>query len=254
MRQAVVRRLTDVGRYFEFVSDVVRYSVRKPFRVNLYLEEIERLGINSIPVIVLAGLSIGMIFALQIISFLQPYQGEIGVGAAVGISMGRELAPIITTLMLIAKNGSAMAAELGTMRVTEQIDALESMSVVPVQYLVVPRVAASIIVFPVLTMLANLVGVWGAYFIATNLYGIDGASYAGYMFRILKPADIYSGLIKAAVMGFLVATISTYFGLNAKQGAKGVGDGATKAVVVSSVAILVADYVLASIMMIFFFR
>jgi phospholipid/cholesterol/gamma-HCH transport system permease protein len=187
------------------------------------------------------------------VSLLQPFQAEIGVGAAVAVAMGREFAPIITTLMLIAKNGSAMAAELGTMRVTEQVDALESMSVAPVQYLVVPRVFASIIVFPLLTLLANIVGVAGAYFIATNLYGIDAASYASYMFNILKPKDIYSGLIKAAVMGFLVSTISTFFGLNAGQGAKGVGDGATKAVVVSSVSILVADYLMATLMMAFFF-
>ena len=194
----------------------------------------------------MTGLAIGMIFALQMVSLLQPFQAEVGTGAAVAIAMGREFAPIFTTLMLIAKNGSAMAAELGTMRVTEQIDALESMSVSPIQYLVLPRVIASVLVFPMLTMLANLLGVAGAYVISTKLYSIDAATYTSYMFDVLKPLDIYIGLIKSAIMGYIVATICCWFGLNAAQGAKGVGDGATKAVVASSVAILIADYILAT--------
>ncbi|GAB1482579.1 ABC transporter permease [Treponema sp.] len=190
-----------------------------------------------------------MIFALQMVSLLQPFQAEIGTGAAVSVALGREFAPIITTLMLIAKNGSAMAAELGTMRVTEQIDALESMSVSPIHYLVLPRVVASILVFPTLTMLANLVGVAGAYLISTRLYGIDAATYTSYMFDVLKPKDIYIGLVKSAIMGYMVASICCFFGLKAAQGAKGVGDGATRAVVASSVAILIADYILATFLM-----
>lgn len=254
IRKAILTRFVTIGRYIEFVSEVLRYSVRRPFRFRLYFEEIEHLGIDSIPIIVLSGLAIGMIFSLQMIDMLQPFQAEIGVGAAVSVALGRELAPVITTLMLIAKNGSSMAAELGTMRVTEQIDAMEAMSVVPVQYLVVPRVVASVVVFPLLTVLANIVGVSGAYVIATSLYNIDAASYASYMFDVLKPKDIYAGLIKSGVMGFIVSTISTFYGLGATQGAKGVGDGATKAVVSSSVAILIADYVMASIMMAVLFK
>jgi phospholipid/cholesterol/gamma-HCH transport system permease protein len=254
IRKAILTRFVTIGRYIEFVSEVLRYSVRRPFRFRLYFEEIEHLGIDSIPIIVLSGLAIGMIFSLQMIDMLQPFQAEIGVGAAVSVALGRELAPVITTLMLIAKNGSSMAAELGTMRVTEQIDAMEAMSVVPVQYLVVPRVVASVVVFPLLTVLANIVGVSGAYVIATTLYNIDAASYASYMFDVLKPKDIYAGLIKSGVMGFIVSTISTFYGLGATQGAKGVGDSATKAVVSSSVAILIADYVMASIMMAVLFK
>jgi phospholipid/cholesterol/gamma-HCH transport system permease protein len=253
VRELLIRKLTVVGKFFEFLLDVCRCLFRRPIRLGLFMEEIEHLGVNSIPIIVLASLSIGMIFALQMVYMLQPYQAEIGVGWAVAVAMGRELAPVITTLMLIAKNGSAMAAELGTMSVTEQIDAMESMSVLPVHYLVVPRVFASVVVFPFLTMLSNVVGAFGAFMIATRVYSIDPASYTSYMFSNLNPRDVYSGLIKSAVMGFLVATISTYYGLNVTQGAKGVGDGATKAVVVSSVAILVADYVMATLMMMFLF-
>jgi len=252
--EKLFKKLEEVGLYFSFLGELIKTAVRPPFRVNLIFLEIEVLGVNSVFIIMLAGLAIGMIFALQMVMLLEPFQAEIGTGAAVAVALGREFAPIITTLMLIAKSGSAMAAELGTMRVTEQIDALESMSVNVVQYLVLPRVIASILVFPVLTILADLVGVLGAYFISTRLYGIDSASYVDYMFNVLKPKDIYIGLIKSAIMGFIVATICCFHGLRAKAGAKGVGDSATKAVVASSVAILVADYILATGMMTLFFK
>lgn len=249
----ILEKIEQVGLYFVFVVKVVRKSFSRPFRWNLYLNEIELLGVNSVPIILLAGLAIGMIFALQSVVLLQPFQAEIGTGAGVAVALAQELAPIITTLMLIAKNGSAMAAELGTMEVTEQIDALESMSIDPVHYLVVPRVFASLLVFPLLTMLANLVGSFGSYFISTSLYGIDSASYTNYMFNVLKTADIAIGLIKSVIMGFMVSTISCFFGLHVTQGAKGVGEGATRAVVVSSVSILVADYILITIMRPIFF-
>ena len=253
VRGKLVHILEDIGLFFVFLGRVIKKSFSKPFRWNLYLNEIELLGVNSVPIILLAGLAIGMIFALQSVVLLQPFQAEIGTGAAVAVALAQELSPIITTLMLIAKNGSAMAAELGTMRVTEQIDALESMSIDPVHYLVVPRIVASLLVFPVLTMLANLVGSLGSYFISTTLYGIDAASYIDYMFNVLKTKDIAIGLIKSVIMGFMVAAISCYHGLHASQGAKGVGEGATKAVVTSSVAILVADYILTTIMRPIFF-
>lgn len=254
MFKFIIEKFEEIGRYFEFVGETLRCAVKKPFRIGLYFYEMEHLGVNSTHIIVLSGLAIGMIFSLQMVSLLQPFQAELATGAAVAVAMGREFAPVITTLMLIAKNGSAMAAELGTMRVTEQIDALESMSVDPIHYLVLPRVVASMVVYPALTMLSNLVGVFGAYFIATALYGIDNASYLDYMFNVLKPKDIYIGLIKSVIMGFIVATISCFFGLKATQGAKGVGDGATKAVVASSVSILLADYILATLMMSIIFK
>ncbi|MDR2019713.1 MAG: ABC transporter permease [Treponema sp.] len=249
MLQILIKRLEQIGEYFVFTGEVTRSFLRRPFRFAQYLAEMELLGVNSVVIILLSGGAIGMIFALQMVALLQPFQAEIGTGAAVAIAMSRELAPVITTLMLIAKNGSAMAAELGTMQVTEQIDALESMSVAPIHYLVLPKVAASVLVFPMLTLLANVVGSLGSYLISVFLYGIDAASYMDYMFNLLKPRDIYIGVIKAAVMGFIVSTICCFHGLRTTQGAKGVGDSATKAVVASSVAILVADYILASLML-----
>jgi phospholipid/cholesterol/gamma-HCH transport system permease protein len=249
MGSIVYEKLELAGRYFVFLGRLIRSLAKRPFRFSQCFLEIEHLGINSLVIITLSGGAMGMIFALQMVGMLQPFQAEIGTGAAVAIAMSREVAPVITTLMLIAKNGSAMAAELGTMRVTEQIDSLESMSVSAEHYLVLPKLIASMLVFPILTLLSNLVGTLGAYLVSTNLYDIDAASYLNYLFDFLSPRDVYTGLIKSSVMGFIVSTVCCFFGLNASLGAKGVGDSATKAVVASSISILVADYLLTTILL-----
>ncbi len=231
----------------------VRGLVRRPFRYWLIIEQIEHMGVKSVPIIALSSMAIGMIFALQMIALLRPFQAEVITGMAVAVSMARELAPVITTLMLIAKNGSAMSAEIGTMNVTEQIDAMETMSVDPVHYLAVPRIIAAVIVFPVLTLLANVIGVVGSYIIGVYVMNVESAAYLDQMFTGLTPIDVISGLIKAAVMGYIVALICTYMGFKAEGGAQGVGNTSTTAVVTSSVAILIADYVMASLMMGWYF-
>jgi phospholipid/cholesterol/gamma-HCH transport system permease protein len=246
--------LDALGRYIAFVVEIVRSVSKKPSRVAQTLYEIERIGLNSIMIIMLSGAAMGMIFSLQLMTFLRMFQAEIGVGAAVAIALARELAPVITTLMLIAKNGSAMAAELGTMKVTEQIDALESMSVDVVHYLVLPKVLAALLAFPALTLMANVIGAIGAYAIALGLFNVDSAGYLDYMFQMMAPFDIMSGLLKSVVMGFMTVTICCFNGLRTTQGAMGVGSSATKAVVVSSVSILVADYVLNTLMLPFIYK
>ncbi|MCL2831589.1 MAG: ABC transporter permease [Treponema sp.] len=248
------KRLEAFGRYMYFLGEIFSSAVKKPFQTAQFVNELEHLGVNSVPIIMLSGGAMGMIFSLQMVTMLSLFQAEIGVGAAVAVALSRELAPVITTLMLIAKNGSAMAAELGTMKVTEQIDALEAMSVSPVKYLVLPKVLASVVVYPVLTLLANVIGSIGSYVIAIFLFNVDSAGYTDYMFDFLGPRDVLMGLIKSAVMGVMVATICCFHGLQTTQGAKGVGDSATKAVVVSSVSILVADYILTSIMLNFIYK
>jgi len=252
--QYIGKSLETLGRYLGFLWEIMRALFKRPFHISQYLNELENLGVNSVPIIMLSGGAMGMIFSLQMVTMLQLFQAEIGVGAAVAVALSRELAPIITTLMLIAKNGSAMAAELGTMKVTEQIDALEAMSISPVHYLVVPKVTASLVVYPVLTLMANVIGSVGAYVIAIFLFNVDSAGYTDYMFDFLYPRDVIIGLIKATVMGVMVATICCFYGLQTTQGAKGVGDSATKAVVTSSVSILVADYILTSIMLNFIYQ
>ena len=245
----LAQKLDVLGRFVVFLGELVRCFPKKPSRFSQVLGEIENLGVNSILIIFLSGIAIGMIFALQLATFLQAFSAEIAVGAAVSVTLARELAPVITTLMLIAKNGSAMAAELGTMKVTEQIDALESMSVNVVHYLVLPKVIASFLVFPVLTLLANVIGIIGAFIISVFLFNIDSAGFLDYMLDFLGPRDILMGLIKAAIMGIMTATICCFNGLRTTQGARGVGDSATRAVVISSVSILVADYLLTTLML-----
>ena len=241
--------LERLGAFSLFSFEVSKWLFRRPFRLYLLSEQMERIGVYSVPIIMLSSLAIGMIFSLQLGSFLTMFRAEMLVGAAVGKTMARELAPVVTTLMLIAKNGSAMTAELGTMRATEQIDALETMSVNPIQFLVVPKVLACVLSFPVLTALANVVGVAGSYIVSVVMRGVDAQGFLDQLYSYVNPVDVYSGFIKAAVMGFLVSLICCFYGFNASGGAKGVGEAATRAVVSSSVCILIADYVMSDIML-----
>jgi phospholipid/cholesterol/gamma-HCH transport system permease protein len=247
--RSIVGVLEQLGRFFVFFGRVLSAFPRRPYRLKLVAEQTERIGVRSIPIIALSSAAIGAIFSLQITIVLGWFQAETMVGAAVGITLARELAPVITTLMLIAKNGSSMTAELGTMRVTEQIDAMETMSVDPVHYLVIPRIVASVIAFPILTGLANVVGVVGAYVIAVEVMGVDPGGFYDQLFWYVNPVDVMSGLIKAAVMGFMMSVICSYFGFYSDRGSKGVGESATRAVVTSSVGILIADYIMADLML-----
>jgi phospholipid/cholesterol/gamma-HCH transport system permease protein len=250
----ITSSIEKLGMFWLFVIQVFKWSVRKPYRWYLFTEQIEKIGVMSIPIILLSSLSIGMIFSLQLGSFLSMFRAEMLVGAAVAKTLTRELAPVVTSLMLIARIGSAMTAELGTMRSTEQIDAMETMSVNPIQYLVLPRVVASVIVFPFLTGIANIVGAFGSYLISVVIRKVDEAVFLDQLYWYVDPRDIYSGIFKAAVMGFLVSLICCFYGFNAKGGSRGVGDAATRAVVTSSVGILIADYIMADIMIKILFK
>ncbi|MCA1753586.1 MAG: ABC transporter permease [Spirochaeta sp.] len=245
MQVAIITTLEQFGAFFLFWMSSLRSVFRRPFRGRHLLEQLERIGVESVPIIGLSSLAIGMIFSLQMVQLLQPFRAEVAVGTAVAVTLARELAPIITALMLIGKNGSAMAAEIGTMRVTEQIDAMETMSVDPIQFLTTPRVMACIVMFPMLTLMANVVGVFGAWVIAVGVMDVESATYLEQMFRVLSAGDILQGMVKAAVMGYLTAIICTFYGYYAENGAQGVGEASTRAVVTSSVAILIADYVMA---------
>lgn len=249
-----IRFLETMGKFSLFCWRLIKAAVRPPIRWRIMLDQFERIGYRSIGIIALSSLAIGMIFALQMITLLARFQAEIMVGAAMGMVLARELAPVITTLMLIAKNGSAMTAELGTMLVTEQIDAMETMSVDPVHYLVVPRVIASVLAFPVLTAMANVIGLLGSYFVAVFVMRVDPGGFLDQLYEYVDADDVMSGLIKAAVMGLIVSTICAFFGFNTKRGSQGVGEAATTAVVSSSVAILIADYIMADIMLKVFYR
>ena len=243
-----------MGKFSQFVGQVFKWIFRPPFRIKRILYEIEKIGANSFPVIALSSIAIGMIFALQLESLLALFRSEILIGAAVGMTMTRELAPFITAIMLVARDGSAMAAEIGTMKVTEQLDAMYTMTVEPIHFLVVPKVIASVVSFPLLTAASNVLGVLGAYIVGVMGLGIDRSGFFDQLYWFVDPDDIYTGIIKAAVFGFCVSVICTFFGFHTQRGAKAVGESTTKAVVTSALSIFFVDYVLTDLMIKLIFR
>lgn len=230
--------------FIYFCIECVRWAFIPPFRVGTTAFYIEKIGIESIIIVALSTFTTGMILGLQLVNILRLLGAETFAGAGVAFSMSRELAPVITAIVLIARNGSAMTAEIGSMKVTEQVDALETMAVNPVRYLVIPRLFASLLVFPALTALANIFGIYGGYIASVKVMQVNSVHYLKAMYFWVDPPDIWSGLIKAAVFGVIVTSICCFNGLRTRGGAKGVGDSTTLAVVISTVAILIADYIL----------
>jgi phospholipid/cholesterol/gamma-HCH transport system permease protein len=207
----------------------------------------ELVGVDSLMVVILTGLFTGGVFTLQIIYGFRLFSAESMVGPTVAMAMTRELGPVLTALMVTGRVGSAMAAELSAMKVTEQIDALTVMAADPVKYLISPRIISGIIMLPLLTAISDAVGVTGGYFVAMAK-GLDPGQFAGRIEDILVLDDVMDGLIKSAVFGFILTSVGCYAGFYSKGGAEGVGKSTTGAVVVSYVAILVGDFIMTAIM------
>jgi phospholipid/cholesterol/gamma-HCH transport system permease protein len=217
---------------------------RRPFRLKLFLEQMHFVGVGSLPIIMLVGLFSGAVAAQQAINALAIFNQERFVGATVGLSLAQELAPVFTALMITARAGSGMATELGSMRITEQIDALNTFAVNPIQYLVTPRIVATIIMMPIMTMVFNIVGLGGAYFYSIVVKQIDLGEFIEYFTFWTDPKDYIIGASKAAVFGISLSLASCYQGYNARGGAKEVGLATTRAVVAGSVSVLVLDFFL----------
>jgi phospholipid/cholesterol/gamma-HCH transport system permease protein len=208
-----------------------------------------RVGVDSVPVVLVTTLFTGMVMALQTFNGFARFHAESLVGSVVALSLTRELSPVLTALMVTGRVGSAMAAELGTMRVTEQMDALTALGTEPVQYLIVPRVAASILMLPLLVIMGDAVGMYGGYFVAVQLLGANPVTYIENSFKYLEVGeDIVSGLIKAAVFGLIFSLIACVRGYYTEGGAEGVGRSTTRAVVSGSLAVLVSDFFLTKIL------
>ena len=233
-----------LGDWCRFVYETLSWMFRRPLRIHDLFRQMEFIGVKSTPIILLTGLFVGAVFALQIGKAFAIFSAESMVGATIGLSLTREIAPVFTALMVTARACSAIAAELGTMKVTEQIDALETMAVNPVHYLACPRVLSTTIMTPLLTAVFDLIGMLGAWFVGIHLLEIGEASFFDRLYYYVDVRDFLGGLIKAGVFGFLISVISCYSGFNTKGGAKGVGNSTTQAVVVSSVVVLVVDYFL----------
>lgn len=238
----------DCGRISIMLAESICFAIRPPFKLNYIFKQMEFIGVNSVFVIILTGAFTGMVLALQSYYGFRKFGSEGLVGATVALSMTRELGPVLTSLMVTGRAGSAMAAELGTMRVTEQIDALTVMALNPIKYLVTPRIIAAFLMLPLLTVIADFVGIIGGYLVGVKLLGINEGAYIDKTIKFVELNDIYNGLVKAAVFGIILSIVSCYKGFYTKGGAEGVGKATTEAVVVSSVTILVTDYILTSFM------
>jgi phospholipid/cholesterol/gamma-HCH transport system permease protein len=232
----------DFGGQVLFTGETLAWAFRPPFRFELLLQQAAAIGVGSTFIVAVTGLFSGMVLALQGNYAMRQFGAEGYVGGFVAISLVRELGPVFTALMVTGRSGSAITTELGTMRVTEQIDAMESMAVSPIQYLVVPRVVAALFMFPALTMLFNGLGYLGAYGMGVYVAGIPVGPFIEHTRGFLVPDDILHGLVKAVVFGLVVAIITTWRGFAATGGARGVGEGTTRAVVASSIGVLVVDY------------
>ncbi len=207
-----------------------------------------KVGVEGLPVVLLTAVFTGAVLALQTYTGFKRFHAEAYVGSVVALSMLRELAPVLAGLMVAGRSGSAMAAEIGSMRVTEQIDALVALATDPVQYLFVPRVLAGTIVLPMLVVLSNAFGIGGGYLVAVKLLGSNPVVYETNTFQYLAMNDLWSGLVKAAVFGFLLTLIGCQQGFDTKGGAEGVGRSTTAAVVLGSLAILVSDFFLTKVL------
>jgi phospholipid/cholesterol/gamma-HCH transport system permease protein len=238
-----------VGSVLALTGETLVWLIRPPYRISQLLLAMEFIGVQSVFIVALTGVFSGMVLALQTTHSLRAFGAEGIVGSIVATSLTREIAPVFTALMVTARAGSAMAAELGNMRVTEQIDALVTMAVSPVQYLLSPRLLAAVMMVPLLCILYSCVGMAGAWLVAVQWLGVDPGIFISNIEKYLVPSDLFMGLIKSAVFGFLISAISCTRGYYASGGARGVGEATTRAVVHSAVAILIANYILTTLLL-----
>jgi len=236
--------LEDVGGMGVLAWDTLRLGVRRPFGMALLVEQLYQLGVLSLTITSIVALFTGLVIALQTSYSLSNYGGQVFVGDMVALSIVRELGPVLTTLMVAGRVGAGIAAEIGSMAVTEQVDAIRALAANPVKKLVVPRVLATVMMVPLLVVLASMIGIFGGMIIAVTEIGQTPAYYMQHVLKALSLSDIASGLIKSAVFAFIVAVIACHRGLTVRGGAAGVGEATTRAVVAASIAILVSDFFL----------
>lgn len=221
---------------------------KPPFRLKLILKQMEFIGYKSIPIVILTGAFTGMVFGLQSYIGFETFGAETMTGSIVAMAMIRELGPVLSSIMVAARAGSAMTAEIGTMKVTEQIDALYALSVDPIHYLAVPRLLASAIVVPLLNGICILCGLVGGYFVNVVLMDVNGYVYYENTVIYSSARDIMDSMIKAFVFGIIISSVSCYNGFQTKMGAEGVGRATTNAVVEACVMILMFDYIITSLL------
>lgn len=238
--------LGEVGILAKLMFETVMWGIRPPYRLALFIAAMEFIGVESLFIVGLTGFFVGAVFGLQLVEGFRQLGAENQVGSVVSLALARELAPVFTALMISSRAGSAIATEIGSMRVTNQIDALTTMSVSPVQYLIVPRVFAGLVMLPLMALVFNVIGLIGAYLVAVKLYGLDGGIFIDRVLWFVDRIDLVQGALKAAVFGVAITLIACRQGYHASGGAAGVGRATNQAVVQSAVTVLVLDYFVTS--------
>lgn len=242
--RVVLHFLRAAGRLGIFICRTLLACVTPPIYIKQLAEQMIQIGFYSLPVVALTTLFSGMVIALQTYTGFSNFSAEGAVAMVVLIAVTRELAPVMAGLMVAGRIGAAMAAELGTMRVTEQIDALSTLSTNPFKYLIAPRVLAGVLMLPVLVFLGDIIGICGGYLVGVYKLDFSSAAYITNTWNYLQAMDIISGLVKSSVFGFLITLLGCYNGFYSKGGAQGVGSATTNAVVSSSILILIFNYLL----------
>lgn len=235
------------GRLGLFAAEAIFQIFKPPFYGRAFVHQLIEIGFYSLPVVALTTFFSGMVIALQTYTGFSQFSSEGPVAMVVLISVTRELAPVMAGLMVAGRIGAAMAAELGTMRVTEQIDALTTLSTNPFRYLIVPRILAGIVMLPILVLIGDIIGICGGYLIGIYKLEFNASTYLMNTWEYLKPMDIISGMVKAGVFGFIITLLGCYNGFYSKGGAQGVGQATTNAVVSASILILVFNYILTEV-------
>ncbi len=244
MLERIYLFLDELGEVGVLTGDFFRYLVRRPFEGRLLLDQLDAVGVRSVNVVNLTAIFSGMVLALQMGQFLAKFGAKIYVSRIMGLSLLREMGPVLSALMVAARVGAGITAELGTMKVTEQIDAMRSLATSPVKKLVVPRVLATIIMMPVLTVLADAIGLLGGLVISVTQLGVSADYFYSSLIQNVQLEDLLSGLGKSVFFGFDFAIIACSKGLSATGGADGVGRATTSAVVAASITVLISDFFL----------
>ncbi|QIG50656.1 ABC transporter permease [Nordella sp. HKS 07] len=246
--RVVLALLTEIGSTVLFIKDALVQGLTPTIYVRQIFEQMLKIGYNSLPVVGLTAFFTGGALALQIYLGGSRFNAESLVSTIVALGITRELGPVLAGLMVAGRVGASIAAELGTMRVTEQIDALTTLATNPFKYLVGPRILAGVITLPILVFIADIIGIMGGYVIGTRSLGFNSFAYIKSTADFLQFGDVMSGLIKAAVFGFIITLMGCYHGFHSKGGAQGVGRATTNAVVSSAILILAANFVLTSLL------
>ena len=245
--RVILSFLSATGRLSIFCFSSISGIFHRPFYIRSIFRQMIEIGYYSLPVVGLTAIFTGAVLALQSYTGFSRFSAESAIATVVVLSITRELGPVLAGLMVAGRVGASIAAEIGTMRITEQIDALTTLSTNPIKYLVTPRVIAAVLMMPCLVLIADIIGVMGGYFISVYSLGFSQDIYLQNTFQYLETSDVTSGLTKSAVFGFIISIIGCYSGYNSEKGAQGVGNATTNAVVISSILILLSNYLLTKV-------